>query len=135
MLDVGQGQHAPEEQRELVVLAEEVEVLGASVNVSSNFGSSATTLNASGLSDNFDKWFALADDVLVNASFPMDELERLKARLRISLRQQRTSAGFLMSERFARARRKQLELIRDRKRALLTLPEIEARLRRGDFPG
>ena len=84
-------------------IAEDVEVLGAAVNVSSNFGSSAATLNASGLSDNFDKWFAVATDVLMNASFPNDELERLKARLRIGLRQQRTSPGFLMSERFARA--------------------------------
>jgi len=84
-------------------IAEDVEVLGAAVNVSSNFGSSAATLNASGLSDNFDKWFALATDVLMNASFPNDELERLKARLRIGLRQQRTSPGFLMSERFASA--------------------------------
>jgi zinc protease len=84
-------------------IAEEVEVLGASVSVTSGFGSSAATLSATGLSDNFDKWFPLATDVLLNPSFPADELERLKQRLRVSLRQQRTSSGFLMSERFAGA--------------------------------
>jgi predicted Zn-dependent peptidase len=84
-------------------IAEEVELLGASVNASSGFGSSAATVSASGLSDNFDKWFALATDVLLNPSFPADELEKVKARLRIGLRQQRTSPGFLMSERFSHA--------------------------------
>src|SRR5262249_44405471 len=64
-------------------IAEEVETLGSAVSVTSGFGSSAATLSASGLSDNFDKWFALATDVLLNPSFPADELDRLKARLRI----------------------------------------------------
>src|SRR5262245_41531137 len=73
-------------------IAEETEVLGASLSVTSGFGSSAATLTASGLGDNFDKWFPLATDVLLNPSFPNDELERLKQRLRVSLRQQRTSS-------------------------------------------
>src|SRR5262245_55456181 len=84
-------------------IAEESETLGATLSVSSSFGSSAATLTASGLTDNFEKWFALATDVLLNPTFPNDELERLKQRLRVSLRQQRTSPGFLMSERFAKA--------------------------------
>ena len=84
-------------------LAEDLARMGANLTVSSGFGSSAATVNASGLSDNFDEWFALANDVLLNPSFPNDELERLKQRLRVALRQQRTSAQFLASERFARA--------------------------------
>jgi zinc protease len=83
--------------------AEAVESLGASLSVSSRFGSSATIVTASGLSDNFDDWFALANDVLLNPSFPADELERLKQRLRITLRQQRTDPDFLSNERFSRA--------------------------------
>ena len=84
-------------------LAEDLARLGANLTVNSGFGSSAATISASGLSDNFDEWFALTNDVLLNPSFPADELERLKQRMRVTLRQQRTSAQFLASERFARA--------------------------------
>jgi zinc protease len=91
------------ESRDASKVAEDLAQLGASLTVASGFGSSATTLSASGLSDNFEQWFSLTNDVLLNPSFPADELDRLKQRLRISLRQQRTSAQFLASERFARA--------------------------------
>ncbi len=84
-------------------ISQEVERLGASISVSSSYGSTVTILNASGLSDNFDKWLDLADDVLMNPSFPINELDRHKQQLTVALRQQRTSADFLMSERFARA--------------------------------
>ena len=56
--------------------------------------------SASGLSDNFDSWFALAVDVLLNPSFPQEELEKLKQRQRAQLRQQRSAANFLVNERF-----------------------------------
>lgn len=84
-------------------IAQEVERLGASVSVASSFGSTVSVLSASGLSDNFDKWFDLANDVLLNPTFPATELDRHKQQLTVALRQQRTSAGFLMSERFSRA--------------------------------
>ena len=73
-------------------LAEDLARMGANLTVSSGFGSSAATVNASGLSDNFDEWFALTNDVLLNPSFPNDELERLKQRMRVSLRQQQEQA-------------------------------------------
>lgn len=84
-------------------IAEDIEKLGASVSASAGFGSSATVLSASGLSDNFDQWFALAADMLMNPTFPADELNRLKTRLKTSLRQQRASPNFLSNERFNRA--------------------------------
>jgi predicted Zn-dependent peptidase len=84
-------------------ISQEVERLGAALAVSSSYGSTVSTLNASGLSDNFDKWFDLANDVLLNPSFPANELDRHKQQLTVALRQQRTSAEFLMSERFSRA--------------------------------
>ena len=84
-------------------ISQEVERLGAALSVSTAYGSTASTLSASGLSDNFDKWFDLANDVLLNPSFPANELDRHKQQLTVALRQQRTSAEFLMSERFARA--------------------------------
>jgi len=89
--------------RSSLQISQEVERLGAALSVSSAYGSTDSILSASGLSDNFDKWFDLADDVLLNPSFPANELDRHKQQLTVALRQQRTSAEFLMSERFSRA--------------------------------
>jgi zinc protease len=84
-------------------IAEESDKLGATFNAAAEFGSSVTTLRASGLSQNFDGWFSLAIDVLLNPTFPAGELEKFKQRLRIQLRQQRTAPNFLVDERFNRA--------------------------------
>lgn len=84
-------------------IAEEVDRLGATLSVSSSFGSSGATLSASGLSDNLDEWFPLAVDVLMNPSFPADELANLKQRLKVQLRAQRSQPSFLARERFSRA--------------------------------
>jgi len=84
-------------------IAEESERMGANVSASAPFGSSATAFQASGLSDNFEQWFALATDVLLHPSFPPDELAKLKQRSKASLKQQRTQPGFLATERFNRA--------------------------------
>jgi zinc protease len=84
-------------------IAEEIDRLGATLNAGSGFGSTAASLNASGLSDNFDQWFALLADVLLNPSFPADELAKLKARTKTALVQQRTQPSFLAEERFRQA--------------------------------
>jgi zinc protease len=84
-------------------IAEESDKLGATFNAAAEFGSSVTTLRVSGLSQNFDGWFSLAMDVLLNPTFPAGELEKLKQRLRVQLRQQRTAPNFLVDERFNRA--------------------------------
>jgi zinc protease len=84
-------------------IAEDVENLGAEFSVSSPFGSSSTTVAASGLSDNFDAWFELFADVLLQPVFPTDELNGLKQRTKTQLRQSRATAPFLVTERFARA--------------------------------
>jgi predicted Zn-dependent peptidase len=60
-------------------------------------------LSASGLSGNFRDWFEIFVDILLNPSFPQDELEKLNQRQLVQLRQQRSSANFLSSERFSRA--------------------------------
>jgi len=86
-----------------VQIAEQAALLGAEISASAGFGSSSTVINASGLSDNFDQWLALTNDVLLNPSFPADELNRLKQRLKAQLRQQRANPNFLSSERFNRA--------------------------------
>jgi len=84
-------------------ISEEIDRLGASLGASSAYISSASTLNASGLSDNFDDWFSLAVDVLMNPTFPQDELNRYRERTKANLKIQRSSPGFLTSERFSRA--------------------------------
>ena len=84
-------------------IAEESDKLGATLSAASEFGSSVTTFRASGLSQNFDSWFSLALDVLLNPTFPADELDKLKQRLRIQLSQQRSAPNFLVDERFSRA--------------------------------
>lgn len=86
-----------------VQIAEAIDRLGASVSAGSGFGSSETVLSASGLSDNLDAWFAIAAEMLLHPSFPSEELEKYKQRERVQLRQQRTNANFLTSERFNRA--------------------------------
>lgn len=83
-------------------IAEESDRLGATLGAFADFGSTETSFSASGLKDNFDDWFALAVDVLLRPSFPADELDKLKQRLRVQLRQQRASPSFLASERFNR---------------------------------
>jgi zinc protease len=89
--------------RTSVQIAEEIDRLGATLSAGSSFGSPDVVLSASGLSDNFDAWFAVAVDVLLNPSFPADELEKLKQRQRVQLREQRSAANFLLNERFNRA--------------------------------
>jgi zinc protease len=91
------------QSRSSVQLAEEIDRLGAGISAASSFGSPDAILSASGLRDNFDEWFSVFVDVLLNPSFPAGELEKLKQRQRVHLREQRSSSGFLTSERFNRA--------------------------------
>jgi zinc protease len=90
-------------QRSSRQIAEELDRLGASVGAGSSFGSTETVFTASGLSENFDAWFAVALDILLHPSFPAAELNQFKERAKVQLRQQRASSGFLAGERFNRA--------------------------------
>jgi zinc protease len=84
-------------------IAEETEKLGATIGAQAPWASESATFTASGLSDNAAQWIALASDVLLNPSFPESELNKLKARMKVQLQQQRSASGFLMQERFSRA--------------------------------
>jgi predicted Zn-dependent peptidase len=86
-----------------VQIAEQSAQLGAEISASAAFGSSSTIINASGLSDNFDQWFALTNDILQNPTFPADELDRIKQRMKTQLRQQRANPNFLSTETFSKA--------------------------------
>lgn len=80
-------------------ISEEVARLGANLFSNASLGSEDADLGAQGLSDNFDQWFAVVADVLLNPTFPNEELDRLRARSKVQLRQQRTLPGFLVKDR------------------------------------
>jgi zinc protease len=84
-------------------IAEEIGDLGATISASSAYGSTTAYLNASGLSDHFDKWLPVVVDVLLNPAFPADELNSFRQRNKVSLRQQRVMASILANDRFAGA--------------------------------
>ena len=84
-------------------IAEQIDSLGASLSASAGFGSGSTSLFASGLSDTFDQWFALATEVLLHPSFPADELSQYRSRAKPALLQQRSQPGFLAFQTMSRA--------------------------------
>jgi zinc protease len=88
--------------RNTVQIAEQLERLASSVTVGTGMASIDATLTGSSLTQNFDATFALAADVLLNPTFPDEELARYKERTRSGLIQQRTSPGFLANEMFSR---------------------------------
>jgi zinc protease len=84
-------------------IAEDTARLGASIDTSATYGSEMLSLAASGLSDNFDQWFALVREILLEPSFPATELAKMKQRVLAELQQQRSDPFFLLNERFKRA--------------------------------
>jgi len=84
-------------------IAEQLDRLGASLFTSAGFNSRSASINISGLSDNMPEWMALAADIILNPTFPADELAKLKQRQKAQLQQQRSSPSFLVNERFSKA--------------------------------
>jgi zinc protease len=81
-------------------LAADVDDIGAALNTSAEFGSSVSTVSASGLVDNLDKILDLMSDVVLNPTFPEDELEKYKTRQLADLEEQRSDPDFLSREKF-----------------------------------
>jgi len=79
-------------------ISELLETKAATVAVTSGLSSTNATVNGSSLTENFEDTFALAADILLNPSFPQDELDRYRTRTRAGLVSQRTSPGFLANE-------------------------------------
>jgi zinc protease len=84
-------------------IAEALETMASSVNVSTGVSSTTATISGSSLTENFSRTFGLAADILLHPTFPAEELERYKTRVRASLVQQRSTPGFLANERFSEA--------------------------------
>jgi predicted Zn-dependent peptidase len=80
--------------------AEDADGLGATLGANATFNTSVTAFNASGLSQNMDEWIGMLTDMLMNPTFPADELAKLKQRQLLQLRQLRTNPSFLAAERF-----------------------------------
>jgi zinc protease len=81
-------------------IAEAVESLGATLNASSGLSSPISVITAGGLTENFDQIMELFADVILNPSFPADDLNKLKNRAVAQLRAQRSQPGFLANEMF-----------------------------------
>jgi len=81
-------------------IAEQVDLLATSIGASSSYTTVGSSFSMSGLTDNFDKWFALGVDIFLHPSFPADEWAKLKQRQLLGLKNQRTQPSFLASERF-----------------------------------
>jgi predicted Zn-dependent peptidase len=84
-------------------IATELDELGATFNADAPFGMNRTTIQTSGLSSSADKLLDLMSDIVLNPSFPADELERYRRQEKARLVQLRANPGFLARERFAKA--------------------------------
>jgi zinc protease len=81
-------------------IAEAVESMGATLNANSGLSSPISSITAGGLTENFDQIMELFADVILNPSFPADDLNKLKNRATAQLRAQRSQPGFLANEMF-----------------------------------
>jgi zinc protease len=83
-------------------IAQEQETMASTVSVSAGGSGENATVMASSLNENFDRTLALASDVVLNPSFPEQELARYKTRQKASVVQVRMIPRFLAMERYAR---------------------------------
>jgi zinc protease len=83
-------------------IAEQIDAVGASLFANAGLSSLTSTVSASGLVENLDQILELFADVILNPSFPADELGKLKGRSVAQLRQQRAQPGFLAGEMFSK---------------------------------
>jgi predicted Zn-dependent peptidase len=84
-------------------LAADIDKIGATLYCNSDFGSTVSTVNASGLSPSTGQILDLIADVVLNPSFAQDELDKYKARQLSDLEQERSQPYQLADERFHQA--------------------------------
>ncbi|MGE5206327.1 MAG: M16 family metallopeptidase [Chlamydiota bacterium] len=94
--------HEGTTRRNSAQLASEIDAIGASISASAAFGSSHSSVVASGLVENTDKLLDLMSDMVQNPTFPADELAKYKTRELADLEQERADPDFLGMERFHR---------------------------------
>jgi len=81
-------------------MSQELETMAANVAVGSGVSAQTATVSGGALTENFNRLFDIAADVLLNPTFPADEWDRLRTRVRAGLQQQRAQPAFLANERF-----------------------------------
>lgn len=81
-------------------IATEVDSLGASLDAGSRFGSSYTSVTASGLIDSAPRILDLMSDEVLHPTFPAEELAKYKQRALADLEQNISSPGFLAQQAF-----------------------------------
>ncbi len=84
-------------------IAREQEEMASSIRIGGSMSGETAGMSVSALSENFDKTLNLAADILLNPSFPQQELNRYKMRQRATAIQLRSNSTFLAQERFGRA--------------------------------
>src|SRR5262249_31503887 len=70
------------------------------LSAGSGLSSLTSSITAGGLTENFDQIMELFADVILNPSFPAEDLNKLKNRAVAQLRAQRSQPGFLANEMF-----------------------------------
>jgi zinc protease len=90
------------ERRTSAQIAEEVAKLGATLDASSRFGVSYTSVNASGLINSTPQILDLMSDVVLHPAFPASELEKYKQREEAGLEARLANPNFLGQQAFRR---------------------------------
>lgn len=84
-------------------VAEQSDTIGATLGANSGLSSFTSTINTSGLVDNLDQALDLFADIILNPTFPQEEIDKYKARQLQQMMFQRSIPQFLAQERFQRA--------------------------------
>ena len=90
------------ERRTSAQIAAEVDQLGATLEASSRFGASYTTVNASGLINDAPQILDLMSDIVLHPAFSADELGKYKQREGASLEERLANPNFLGQQAFRR---------------------------------
>src|ERR1700741_3203517 len=61
-------------------IAEQTDTLGATLTANSGLANFTSTITTSGLAENFDQAVGLFSDVILNPTFPQEEIDKYKAR-------------------------------------------------------
>lgn len=88
--------------RTTLQMAQELETMAANMGAGASLSGQTASVSGGALTENFDKVFDIATDVLLNPTFPADEWNRARARAKSGLLQQRTSPNFLASEKYSK---------------------------------
>jgi zinc protease len=79
-------------------MAQDIDTMAASLSVTSGLSSTTASVSGAALTENFDRLFDMAADVLLNPVFPQEEWDRMRTRTKAGLQQQRAQPGFLAAE-------------------------------------